>query len=167
MCLDSSCQKRKTLCFLCRMETHDGHEPIINLRTFIDDFLSVKTASDNLTSPIAQIDQELIGIQYGLSKLKNKLFNCTVIMEAFNNFWKETAEEIVKFSRIVDELSSIVASGDLRSLTELNIWIEKYSKWYQIDEDEENESQPPLYNRFLIEKHLSLKTLRETIDSFR
>lgn len=88
-------------------------------------------------------------------------------MEAFNNFWKETAEEIVKFSRIVDELSSIVASGDLRSLTELNIWIEKYSKWYQIDEDEENESQPPLYNRFLIEKHLSLKTLRETIDSFR
>lgn len=61
------------------METHNDHDPIINLRTFIDDFLSVKTTYDNFTFPIAKIDQELIHIRNGLSKLKTKLSNYLII----------------------------------------------------------------------------------------
>lgn len=66
----------------------------------------------------------------------------------------------------MDDLSSILASGDRRARDELNVWIEKYSHLYLMEDKEENEGKLSLYCHFLREKHLSLVTIREIIDSF-
>ena len=79
ICLSSGCDKKGVICYLCKLEHHKDHDPIIPLKPFINSFLQSKNTSRDYIREVAQIDMEFVLIQEKLTKIKRKCLDYRII----------------------------------------------------------------------------------------
>ena len=90
MCFSSSCEQRGVICFLCSLEHHNNHDPILPFKPFVASFMNSTTVNEQTIKVVSQIDQELMNIQSKLSIVKRKCLDFGIIEDAFGKFWKAT-----------------------------------------------------------------------------
>ena len=92
ICLSANCDRKGIICFLCKLEHHNDHDPIVPLKVFVNSFLESKNSNIQPIKEVSQLDQELVGIQDKLGKMKRNFLNYKIVEEAFQKYWKTTVD---------------------------------------------------------------------------
>lgn len=73
LCLQPACEKGGLICFLCRVEEHVDHNPLLPLKIFLGQLLEKSSDSQEFVKETALIDKEMLSIQQRFLLLRPKM----------------------------------------------------------------------------------------------
>lgn len=73
LCLQPACEKGGLVCYLCKVEEHADHTPLLPLKIFLGELLDKSSDSQELVKETAMIDKELLSIQQRFLLLRAKM----------------------------------------------------------------------------------------------
>jgi hypothetical protein len=73
VCLAPSCELKGLLCYLCKVEHHADHQPLLSLKLLLGEFLEKTAEGQDFVKEVSLIDRELLNIQQKVERLKKKM----------------------------------------------------------------------------------------------
>ena len=95
VCLSSVCPERGLLCYLCKLEQHAEHEPILSLKMLLAELMKITAGNQAFVRETSLIDKELLTLQQLVINLKKKMINPELVDESFRNYWRHMVQTVV------------------------------------------------------------------------